>query len=294
MKEKKENQNPSIKILVGYHKPAELLKDDILTPIHLGRALATEASKDGNISKDDYKWMCENMIGDDTGDNISYLNRYLNELTGIYWAWKNYDKLGNPDYIGYVHYRRLFLFDERDIYLFKNNDNWSYIVDDLYKYKFFFSIQPYIFNYDLIIPNKFFFNKTNDNIKYSNIKDFMLSWNGNYSSSYNLFLFLLKQKGLDKLFYESVSNCSYYPCNMFIMRKDIFFDYCSFLFNFVYCIYDILGEDISKRQNLWEKREIAWVSEYITNLFIYQMDEKKIKELNVVMIKNDSSSGAVD
>ena len=120
MKEKKENQNPSIKILVGYHKPAELLKDDILTPIHLGRALATEASKDGNISKDDYKWMCENMIGDDTGDNISYLNRYLNELTGIYWAWKNYDKLGNPDYIGYVHYRRLFLFDERDIYLFKN------------------------------------------------------------------------------------------------------------------------------------------------------------------------------
>ncbi|HBK6302481.1 TPA: DUF4422 domain-containing protein, partial [Campylobacter jejuni] len=111
MKEKKENQNPSIKILVGYHKPAELLKDDILTPIHLGRALATEASKDGNISKDDYKWMCENMIGDDTGDNISYLNRCLNELTGIYWAWKNYDKLGNPDYIGFMHYRRHFIFD---------------------------------------------------------------------------------------------------------------------------------------------------------------------------------------
>ncbi|ECO3390793.1 DUF4422 domain-containing protein [Campylobacter jejuni] len=294
MKENEKKIKPSIKILVGYHKPAELLKDDILTPIHLGRALTTEVSKDGNISKDDYKWMCENMIGDDTGDNISYLNRYLNELTGIYWAWKNYDKLGNPDYIGYVHYRRLFLFDERDIYLFKNNDNWSYIIDDFYKYKNFFSIQPYIFNYDLIIPNKFFFNKTNDNIKYSNIKDFMLSWNGNYSSSYNLFLFLLKQKGLDKLFYESVSNCSYYPCNMFIMRKDIFFDYCSFLFNFVFCIYDILGEDISKRQNLWGKREIAWVSEYITSLFIYQMNEKKIKELNVVMIKNDSSSGAVD
>lgn len=36
-----------IKILVGYHKPATLLKSDIFDPIHLGRALATEASKDG-------------------------------------------------------------------------------------------------------------------------------------------------------------------------------------------------------------------------------------------------------
>ena len=39
------------------------------------------------------------MIGDDTGDNISDKNREYCELTGIYWIWKNYDKLGNPDYI---------------------------------------------------------------------------------------------------------------------------------------------------------------------------------------------------
>ncbi|KQH56827.1 glycosyl transferase, partial [Campylobacter coli] len=95
------NENPKVKILVGYHKPAVLLKDEILTPIHLGRALATQVSKDGEMSKEDFKWMCENMIGDDTGDNISHLNRYFCELTGIYWAWKNYDKLGNPDYIGF-------------------------------------------------------------------------------------------------------------------------------------------------------------------------------------------------
>ncbi|EOH9119425.1 DUF4422 domain-containing protein, partial [Campylobacter jejuni] len=110
----KEAKTPKVKILVGYHKPAVLLKDDILTPIHLGRALATQASKDGEMSKEDFEWMCENMIGDDTGDNISHLNRYFCELTGIYWAWKNYDKLGNPDYIGFMHYRRHFIFDEND------------------------------------------------------------------------------------------------------------------------------------------------------------------------------------
>ena len=63
-------KQPSVKILVGYHKPAQLLKSDILVPIHLGRALATQISKDGQMSEEDYQWMLDNMIGDDTGDNI--------------------------------------------------------------------------------------------------------------------------------------------------------------------------------------------------------------------------------
>lgn len=52
------------------------------------------------------------MIGDDTGDNISALNDSYNEMTALYWAWKNYDKLGNPDYIGLMHYRRHFVLNE--------------------------------------------------------------------------------------------------------------------------------------------------------------------------------------
>lgn len=45
------------------------------------------------------------MIGDDTGDNISDKNREYCELTGIYWTWKNYDKLENPDYIGFIPFK---------------------------------------------------------------------------------------------------------------------------------------------------------------------------------------------
>ena len=78
-KESKDNKNlTTVKILISYHKPAVLLKDEVLTPIHVGRTLATESSKDGSMSEEDYKWMLDNMIGDDTGDNISYLNRTLN------------------------------------------------------------------------------------------------------------------------------------------------------------------------------------------------------------------------
>ncbi|MEI0700195.1 DUF4422 domain-containing protein, partial [Brachyspira intermedia] len=116
------NNQPKVKILISYHKPSVLLQDDVLTPIHVGRALATESSKDGNMSEEDYQWMLDNMIGDDTGDNISHLNREFCELTAMYWAWKNYDKLGNPEYIGFMHYRRLFDFIGNSKYLNINKD----------------------------------------------------------------------------------------------------------------------------------------------------------------------------
>lgn len=81
------------------------MEDNILTPIHLGRAIA-------NRNNEDVKWLLDNMIGDDTGDNISEKNAYYNEMTALYWAWKNYEALGNPDYIGLAHYRRHFVMEE--------------------------------------------------------------------------------------------------------------------------------------------------------------------------------------
>lgn len=45
---------------------------------------------------------------DDGDDNISDLNAYFSELTGIYWVWKNYKGQEN---IGICHYRRFFTDD---------------------------------------------------------------------------------------------------------------------------------------------------------------------------------------
>ena len=99
------------KILVACHMPCRLLKDDVFTPIHVGREISEKVSKDGTSTQETLNWMKANTIGDNTGDNISVKNHQLNELTAIYWAWKNYDKLENPDYIGLMHYRRHLCFD---------------------------------------------------------------------------------------------------------------------------------------------------------------------------------------
>lgn len=76
------------KIIVAAHKPYTMPDDEMYLPVHVGAA--------GKES-----------IGyqrDDEGENISSLNPYFCELTGLYWAWKNL----NEDYIGLVHYRRHF------------------------------------------------------------------------------------------------------------------------------------------------------------------------------------------
>lgn len=43
---------------------------------------------------------------DNTGDNISELNCYYSELTGMYWVWKNVTDI---EYVGICHYRRYLL-----------------------------------------------------------------------------------------------------------------------------------------------------------------------------------------
>lgn len=45
-------------------------------------------------------------LADDVGDNLSRYNTYLNEHTGIYWVAKHYTDIGNPEFVGFAHYRR--------------------------------------------------------------------------------------------------------------------------------------------------------------------------------------------
>jgi lipopolysaccharide biosynthesis glycosyltransferase len=281
-------KQPSVKILVGYHKPAQLLKSDILVPIHLGRALATQASKDGMMSAEDYQWMLDNMIGDDTGDNISHLNRYFCELTAIYWAWKNYDKLGNPDYVGFCHYRRFLDFSEQ--------------------------YQPDVNNcHDLVLQKvlsqetrNLYENHTQEIIKqisqtdiihgcltkynfsvYDQFKDLENPQFGLKTSIFYDILDIMKQKfpTYAKAIDIYSKSKSHYWYNCFVMKKKYFFEYCDFIFSI------LLGYEKQidfTTLNLNGQRILAYISERILGFYLTQkqLEKKKIEYKPIIFVEN--------
>ena len=267
----KENE-PTVKILVGYHKPAYLLKSDVLVPIHLGRSLAKETSKDGSLSEADYRWMLENMIGDDTGDNISKENRKYCEMTAIYWAWKNYEKLGNPDYIGFMHYRRHFIFN--DSFHIKCREYLNQIqtvpyMDKKYEEGLGYSNISKKLSKDVYLPE--YVEKTKQGafflsnlIYYSNY--------ANPSFLEKMVEIVCKNKIYEKYmpYVDSLLNGTRSICfNSFIVKKKIFFEYCEFLFGLCHKLDEIFVDFIA--ENPEQKRQLAWVSEYITSLFFEEL-----------------------
>lgn len=107
-----DREHPMIKILVSYIKPSFLFKSRIFEPIHLGRAVERDPSKDGTVDESGIKWLHENCRGDDdVEESLSPMNRRIGFFTGTYWAWKNYARLGNPEYFGNFGYRRILCAD---------------------------------------------------------------------------------------------------------------------------------------------------------------------------------------
>ena len=90
-----DSDGKSIRIAVVTHGPTTFpgvfKNSDIYFPIQAGRSV-------NNPIPD--------IIGDDTAPSISELNPYLNEMTAIYWLGHHYNEIGNPDFIGFDHYRR--------------------------------------------------------------------------------------------------------------------------------------------------------------------------------------------
>lgn len=255
----KPKKEEKVKILVCYHKKDILFKNDILTPIHCRRALACEASKDGKMSQEDYEWLLENTIGDDTGDNISKLNRCFNEMTAIYWAWKNYDKLGNPDYIGLCHYRTFL-----DITHKSDKDHSSQRIFNIEK-----NIFNYLSTYDILsIKDRYVEKKRQTSVNFDWAAPFI-------ELSENFYPDLYKQYKLFQKNHKAIFG------NIFVMKKELFFQYCKICFD---CLFKAYQHEEMKKPRL-----IGYCSEWISNFVIKSLVVKgaKITQFNYLSILND-------
>ncbi|MBP5615442.1 MAG: glycosyltransferase, partial [Alphaproteobacteria bacterium] len=186
-----------VKILVGYIKPSFLFNTDVLTPIHLGRAVEKDDSKDGVQNEENIKWLHENCLSDDFEGSISKLNRRIGFLTGTYWAWKNYDKLGNPAYFGSFGYRKLM----------------------------FPSCLENLEQYDFVLPKEMAFRETLE-------KQFIGCHGRGY---YNMIMDAIEHACPEDLngVKEYMQRYSGYYAEMYVMKKDIFFDFCNWIFKII-------------------------------------------------------------
>jgi hypothetical protein len=266
----------TVKIINVTHRPCRLLNSaDILT-IHAGRACADEASKDGMLSTEQLEWLRQNTLSDATGDNISLFNRYYNEMTAIYWAWKNYDKLGNPDAFGVMHYRRHFILKD------KLHISGNYLRDLGLTTE---NIEKFVAEYDIICP---VFKHTEKKFIDCIGEEYCTLGGAKMKKAIKLALQIIKER--DALDYEQVlSVLDGYEtgsfCNMFIMKKEVFFAYCNWIFPILFELDKRIGRDYQQG----EERCIGWTAEMLTSIFIY-LQAKIRSHKEVLVFENVSHS----
>lgn len=212
---KKNRERQSIRIFVSTHKDVDAPSCPIFQLVQVGAAL--------------HSWRLSDALADDEGENISDRNARYCELTTQYWAWKNVD----AEYYGFCHYRRYFDFSSErheenafgevmDDYI-DHNAEICYCFDEQ-------SIRDSVEGYDVVTT------------EFKDLRRFP----GDFETPYEHYAsapFL----HIDDLDCLRDIVCELYPdyaadvktflkgnrscfCNMYILKKDIFFDYCAWLF----------------------------------------------------------------
>ena len=271
-----DSEHTFVKILVSYIKPSFLFKSKILTPIQLGRAVEKADSKDGVQSDENLKWLHENCeFNDDFEGGISKHNRRVGFLTGTYWAWKNYDKLGNPEYFGSLGYRRLLNAD---------------CLNELEKH-------------DFIVPQQKEFDET--------LKEQLIR--NHTEEYYNMMLDAIKYVYPEEIkAVESYMNrFSGYYAEMYILKKNLFFNFCEWIFKIVRYFIEkypefvdapmidcfeftksFLDEDLIKSMvppKAKDLRDVAFILERLTGYYLYKLTQSpslKYREVGIYEEKN--------
>ena len=201
--------------------------------------------------------------GDNTGDNISDLNLYVNEVTALYWFWKN----ANHSVVGLCHYRRFFT----------EAADTAFAYDKILTKDTALKI---LRNYD-IITNVHIGHVQRENIQTASgkeltavgekiIKKYMLQTQPDYLDAFDFVL----------------NSTSFYKCNMFVTRRDVFDVYCKWLFSF---IIDATQEALrtTQLQNLpsGQRRLFGFFSELMITVWLIK-NHLRIKELPIMEVKN--------
>ena len=255
-----------LKIYVVYYKPAPLIKSEIFTPIQGGRSIATTPSRQGTFTPEQIAWLNQNMIGDDTNENISNLNRNFAELTALYWIWKNTDS----PYVGMFHYRRFLCINDNSRYpmltfpsmrfrhlgikhLEKFSQEFLHNLELEKKY-----ILPWFATHDIIVSEPIKINTYEQYQKEHIISDLDKALEiirKKYPHMYDFANQTLK------------SDDGFYPTNMFITRREILNNYATWLFSILRPLYQEIKDELPAR-NTEQKLAFAYLGERLFTIYL--------------------------
>ena len=273
---RKPGVNPEIKAAVGnakifisYHKDGEILESEILQPIHVGSAAS-------GVKLD--------MQRDDEGENISAKNDKYSEVTAQYWAWKNIDS----DYYGFMHYRRHFAFREIPDQPELGGVVIMPRIDEAYKDYIGLrdnEIYACLKDYDIILPTPVdtsVWGTLSNEVQFS-------SFSNTHAVDFDLTCQTVNElypEYSDAV--EEFRNGKYaYWYNMFVMRKEIFYDYSEWLFNILETVEPKIDFTYFSEQ---EMRLVGYLAERLLGVFLIHLRKKKpdlkIKHLKVTLLKN--------
>lgn len=252
---------------VYYGLKSVLFRDDLITPIQAGAY---------------YKLNDEILLSDDFLAGLSDKNNIYNELTALYSIWKKYSV--DQDYIGLCHYRRYFIYNKkRSVILKFINKLPATKLFDFYKFDALSKTSEFlnnnIHNYDAIFPKK---------IKVP----FCENIEAHYNYFHNKEFYVLMKEIIFEYFqylspsvYPSSSTRNGYFFNMFILKRELFNQYCESLFEFT----GIFEKLAHSRWGDLPERSVGFIAERFSNIYFNYLVSTGIHylELDVVMIKGD-------
>lgn len=221
-------------------------KDDIYMPLHVGK----EGKEDIGFTPDN------------TGENISNKNPYYCELTGLYWAWKNVD----ADYIGLCHYRRHFTCSKRA----PRNEEKKF--ESVLTRE---QLESLLEKTDIVLPKKRNY--------------YIETLYSHYEHTLHIEPLEETEKIIKEKYPEYVAEFdklkerkSGHMFNMFIMKKEILDQYCTWLFDILFELEKRI--DISKYDS-FHARFFGRVSELLLDVWI-NTNNLKYQEIKVMDMGN--------
>lgn len=228
-----------MKIYVISHKSFNMPVQD---PLY--RCLAVGEKKDA----------VKGALRDDTGTHISDKNSKYNELTGMYWIWKN----APEDIVGICHYRRFFVTAEGKLknLLFHKTCG---LLDEK-------DIRNTLAQYDMIVHNKTYFKECNEKQFCKNLHPVFLQ---------------AAQKAIAALtpdyseaFRQVMQRRYAHLLNMCIADKTVFDAYCQWLFPILFWSEEYLEKE---HPELETDRALGMIGERLLDVWILK-NQIRIRE----------------